>query len=58
MNGDGYSDVIVGSPGENFNKGKAYLFVGGPGGLATTPAWSAAATGVDSFGMQSRRRAM
>ena len=41
VNGDGYSDVIVGSPGENSNAGKAYLFLGGPGGLATSPAWSA-----------------
>jgi hypothetical protein len=33
VNGDGYSDVVVGSPGEN----RVYLFLGGPGGLAATP---------------------
>src|SRR5262245_37497120 len=35
VNRDGYSDVIVGSPNENTQTGKAYLFMGGPGGLAT-----------------------
>ncbi|MBK6505549.1 MAG: FG-GAP repeat protein [Ignavibacteria bacterium] len=28
-NGDGYSDVIIGSPGFNSKQGKAYLYYGG-----------------------------
>lgn len=42
VNGDGYEDVIVGAPtatyGENA-EGAAYLFLGGPEGLETQPAW-------------------
>jgi len=44
INGDGYSDVIVAAQlydeGE-FDEGKAFLYLGGPSGLSTTPAWSA-----------------
>ncbi|HTO68849.1 MAG TPA: FG-GAP-like repeat-containing protein [Myxococcota bacterium] len=51
VNGDGYSDVIVGSPQENGARGKVYLFLGGPGGLATTPAFTAVGTNAsDQFG--------
>ncbi len=32
FNGDGYSDVIVGSPGESLNRGRVYLYLGGAGG--------------------------
>ena len=53
VNGDGYSDVIVGSPGENTNTGEAYLFLGGPGGLATTPAWWATGTAQQDYFGQS-----
>jgi len=51
VNGDGYSDVIVGAYGYTTNTGKAYLYLGGPSGPLTTAAWSAAggATG-DRFG--------
>jgi hypothetical protein len=38
VNNDGYSDVIVGSANSGF--GKAYLYLGGPGGLSTTPIWT------------------
>jgi len=43
VNGDGYSDVIIGAPyydvtGEH--EGRADLFLGGPSGLAGTPAWT------------------
>ena len=36
MNGDGYSDVVIGNPGNNFTDkgGGAYFFLGGPDGLA------------------------
>jgi len=43
VNGDGFADVIVGAPlydnGE-FDEGAAFLFLGGLGGPATTPAWT------------------
>jgi C1A family cysteine protease len=43
VNGDGYSDVIVGAPFSDISgimEGRAFLFLGGPSGLATTPAWT------------------
>jgi hypothetical protein len=44
VNGDGFSDVLVGaknySNGENA-EGAAFLFLGGKDGLQTTPAWQA-----------------
>ena len=43
VNGDGYSDIIVGSPefnnGES-NEGIAQLFYGNSSGVSSTPAWS------------------
>jgi hypothetical protein len=42
-NGDGYADVIVGSPGYDngqTDEGRALLFLGSSGGLATNPVWS------------------
>jgi hypothetical protein len=46
VNGDGYADVIVGAdfydlPYPAFNQGRAYVYLGGPAGLAATPVWSA-----------------
>jgi hypothetical protein len=44
VNGDGYSDVVVGAygfrNGEN-TEGRAFLYLGGASGLAATPAWTA-----------------
>ena len=43
VNGDGFSDIIVGAGGSDTpeeNAGKAYLYRGGPGGLETSPAWT------------------
>lgn len=42
VNGDGYSDVLIGAPSyPNYAwRGKAYLYLGGPGGLSATPAWT------------------
>ena len=43
VNGDGYSDVIIGATyydnGQN-NEGRAYLYYGSASGLATTAAWT------------------
>ena len=44
VNGDGYEDVIVGSPqytnGEA-NEGSASVYLGGPSGIAAAPVWTA-----------------
>jgi hypothetical protein len=43
VNGDGYSDLIIGAPGGSMfylNEGKAMLHLGGPWGLSATPAWT------------------
>ena len=44
VNGDGFSDTIVGAPGFDngqTDEGRAFLFLGTATGLATTPAWTA-----------------
>src|SRR5215471_17432016 len=45
VNHDGYDDLLVGAPGwkgeHTANVGRALLFLGGPHGLASTPAWIA-----------------
>jgi len=44
VNGDGYSDVIVGAPlydGGHDNEGRAYVYHGSPTGLATSHNWTA-----------------
>jgi hypothetical protein len=44
VNGDGYDDVTVGAAEWSHPEsleGAAFLFLGGPGGLSTTPAWTA-----------------
>ncbi|MCK6530045.1 FG-GAP-like repeat-containing protein [Myxococcota bacterium] len=56
VNGDGYADVVVGSPffdvagnyGGN-NDGKAYLYLGSASGLSAVPAWTAESAGVDAW---------
>ena len=44
VNGDGYSDVIVGAylfDNGSDNEGRAYVYHGSPAGFSTTPAWIA-----------------
>jgi len=43
VNGDGYSDVIVGAPlydDGQVDEGRAFLFLGSANGLAASPAWA------------------
>ena len=42
VNGDGYSDVLVGAPRFNSGsvRGKVFLYLGSVTGLATSPSWS------------------
>jgi hypothetical protein len=38
VNGDGFADLIVGAPNaDQYAPGAAYVYLGGPGGLSTTP---------------------
>ncbi|HWN82357.1 MAG TPA: FG-GAP-like repeat-containing protein, partial [Candidatus Udaeobacter sp.] len=44
VNGDGYSDTIVGAPGFDngqTDEGRAFLYLGSATGLVATPAWNA-----------------
>lgn len=44
VNADGYSDIMVGAywqDGGLENEGKAWIYLGSPGGLLTIPAWTA-----------------
>jgi hypothetical protein len=47
VNGDGYGDVVIGV----FNKPSAYVYLGGPGGLGTTPAATLTGPNGSSFGL-------
>jgi hypothetical protein len=45
VNGDGYADVVVGAPyhaTDDVHVGAAFVYHGGPAGLAVSPAWSVA----------------
>jgi hypothetical protein len=51
VDGNGFADLIVGASQEGSSVGRAYLYVGGAGGLAVTAAWSQASlVGTSSFG--------
>jgi len=48
VNGDGFDDVLVASPGFSngqYREGRVWLYLGSAGGLATSPAWSAEGDG-------------
>ncbi|MFC2046606.1 FG-GAP-like repeat-containing protein, partial [Chloroflexota bacterium] len=40
VNGDGYSDIIVGAPGHASSAGRAYVYHGGPESLGETAGWT------------------
>jgi hypothetical protein len=53
VNGDGYSDVIIGAPGwpngvPGAWRGKSYLFLGSASGLPATAAWNKTGPGTES----------
>ncbi len=50
VNGDGYADIIIGSP-YNSNKGKIYLYYGGPGLNNSYDAAVSGGTAGDWFGV-------
>jgi hypothetical protein len=44
VNGDGYSDIVVGAPSydnDQTQEGRAFVYYGSPSGLSTAPAWTA-----------------
>jgi hypothetical protein len=50
VNGDGYSDVIIGEPGykvAGVSRGRALVYLGSPSGLSTSPNWSVIGTTTD-----------
>jgi PKD repeat protein len=51
VNGDGYSDVIVGDGGYDNVRGKTYLYLGSASGLSSRPSWTASGENQwDQFG--------
>jgi hypothetical protein len=52
VNGDGFADVVVGAPFASTGAGAVFLYLGGPGGLASMPTVSlmAPGTGPGTFG--------
>src|SRR6185436_13962537 len=49
VNGDGYSDVVIGAYGNATSTGKAYLYLGGVSGLSAAASWTAVGEGVSNF---------
>gem|GEM_PF-1470534 len=44
VNGDGYSDVILGAPGFNNDSGKVFVYYGSASGLSSAAGWTAEGT--------------
>ena len=49
VNGDGYSDVVVGANGSTSNTGKAYLYIGGASGLSVNASWTASGENLSDY---------
>jgi hypothetical protein len=41
VNGDGYPDLLIGARYFDSGRGRAFVYLGGPSGLSSTPAWIA-----------------
>jgi hypothetical protein len=50
VNGDGYPDLLVGSPAVNTNAGAAAVFLGAASGISNAPIWSVAGMAGSRFG--------
>ncbi|HEX6886330.1 MAG TPA: FG-GAP-like repeat-containing protein [Planctomycetota bacterium] len=51
VNGDGFSDVVVGESGYSIDIGFAHAYLGSAAGLALTPHWTATSSQLDEFGV-------
>ncbi len=40
VNGDGFSDVVVGAPGQVASQAEVHVYLGGSGGVSATPDWT------------------
>ncbi len=52
VNGDGYSDVIVGAPGYDGNRGGVFVYLGGPDGVTSPgplPDWTVQSSQTNSY---------
>ncbi|HET9481350.1 MAG TPA: integrin alpha, partial [Candidatus Polarisedimenticolia bacterium] len=52
VNADGFADLVVGADGFSgafLSEGRAYLYLGSPGGLEPQPAWTVAGGQADAF---------
>ena len=52
VNGDGYSDIVVGAPfhsDDQTNEGRVFVYLGSPSGPALTPSWTMDGNQSDSF---------
>jgi hypothetical protein len=50
VNGDGYSDIAVGSPNAHGGNGRMDVFAGGPDGPGAVSTWSVQSPGYNGFG--------
>jgi hypothetical protein len=49
VNGDGFSDIIVGADADSGNQGRAYLYLGSPSGVGATPAFTLTGENVNDY---------
>ncbi|WP_324674156.1 FG-GAP-like repeat-containing protein [Hymenobacter sp. GOD-10R] len=49
VNGDGYTDIIIGALGSNFAQGRAYIYLGSSAGVSSTPSTILSDPGAANF---------
>lgn len=49
VNGDGYTDVVIGAPGYMSNTGRAYVYLGSADGLSPVPVFTATGEGTNNY---------